>query len=67
MLMDRCRARNKMSFRHLLYSILIPDASRAFQARMHPAINFPMSMSGHPIGKGDVYLPPGKPVGMKDA
>ncbi len=51
MLMDRCRARNKMSFRHLLYSILIPDASRAFQARMHTAINFPMSL----------------PVGMKDA
>ena len=56
-----------MSFRHLQNEIIVSYASRAFQARMHTAINFLMSLSGHPIGKGDVYLPPGKPVGMKDA
>ena len=46
-----------MSFRHLQNGIIVPYASRAFQARMHTAINFLMSLSGHPVDGGDfVYV-----------
>ena len=43
---------NKMSFRYLQGEIIVPYASRAFQARMHTAINFLMSLSGHPVDGG---------------